>query len=156
MVFFFKWSISGLFCISQKSTKWPMNVPLVRISGVGSDCSKNCVTTSAYCYFKCGPITASFCLFSSFSHYNSNLNWKKNGARCCAWDSNPGHRMVGADSSIEQCHYCFHLGFYLDYPYSCFQLSKFLFSAMSGCCGQKSWHLKCFQLGLSEFLIATI
>ena len=81
---------------------------------------------------------------------------KKNGARCCAWDSNPGHRMVGADSSIEQCHYCFHLGFYLDYPYSCFQLSKFLFSAMSGCCGQKSWHLKCFQLGLSEFLIATI
>ena len=76
MVFFFKWSISGLFCISQKSTKWSMNVPLVRISGVGSDCSKNCVTTSAYCYFKCGPITASFCLFSSFSHYNSNLNWK--------------------------------------------------------------------------------
>ena len=66
MVFFFKWSISGLFCISQKSTKWPMNVPLVRISGVGSDCSKNCVTTSAYCYFKCGPIPASFCCFRPF------------------------------------------------------------------------------------------
>ena len=36
---------------------------------------------------KIGPIPASFCLFSSFSHYNFN-NWKKH--RWCAWDSNLG------------------------------------------------------------------
>ena len=29
-----------------------------------------------------------FCLFSFFSHYNFNTNWKKH--RWCAWDSNPG------------------------------------------------------------------
>ena len=33
-------------------------------------------------------ITTSFCLFSSFSHFNfNNANWKKR--RLCAWDSNP-------------------------------------------------------------------
>ena len=36
-----------------------------------------------------GPIPASFCLFSLFSHYNFNkTNWKKH--RWCAWDSNLG------------------------------------------------------------------
>ena len=34
------------------------------------------------CFFKNGPIPASFCLFSFFSRYNFN--------RRCAWDSNPG------------------------------------------------------------------
>ena len=29
-----------------------------------------------------------FCLFSFFSRYNFNINWKKR--RWCAWDSNPG------------------------------------------------------------------
>ena len=28
------------------------------------------------------------CLFSSFPHHNSNINWKKHS--CCAWDSNLG------------------------------------------------------------------
>ena len=36
-------------------------------------------------FFKNGPITASFCLFSFFSNYN-NINWKKHW--WCAWDSN--------------------------------------------------------------------
>ena len=34
------------------------------------------------------PILASFCLFSFFSHYNFNTNWKKR--RWCAWDLNLG------------------------------------------------------------------
>ena len=39
-------------------------------------------------FYKNGPIPASFCLFSFFSHYNfNNTNWKKH--RWCAWDSNP-------------------------------------------------------------------
>ena len=39
-------------------------------------------------FFKKGPIPASFCLFSSFSHNNFNYtNWKKH--RWCSWDSNP-------------------------------------------------------------------
>ena len=38
---------------------------------------------------KNGPIPASFCLFSSCSHYNFNItNWKK--CRWCARDLNPG------------------------------------------------------------------
>ena len=48
---------------------------------------------------KSGPIPASFCLFSSFSCYNFNTNWKKH--RWCAWDLNPGRRMVGADETTE-------------------------------------------------------
>ena len=35
-----------------------------------------------------GPIPASFCIFSFFSHYNFYTNWKKR--RWCAWESNPG------------------------------------------------------------------
>ena len=38
-------------------------------------------------FLKNGPILASFCLFTSFSHYNFN-NWKKHS--WWAWDSNPG------------------------------------------------------------------
>ena len=38
--------------------------------------------------FKNGPFPASFCVFSSFSRYNFNTNWKKR--RWCAWNSNPG------------------------------------------------------------------
>ena len=50
---------------------------------------KRKIGTTAHSFFlkKNGPIPASFCLFSSFSHYNFN-NWKKH--RWCAWDSNPG------------------------------------------------------------------
>ena len=39
-------------------------------------------------FFKNGPIPTSFCLFSFFSHYNFNTNWKKR--RWCAQDSNLG------------------------------------------------------------------
>ena len=39
-------------------------------------------------FLKHGPIAASFCLFSFFSHYNFNTYWNKH--RWCAWDSNPG------------------------------------------------------------------
>ena len=47
------------------------------------------VSLFALVFLKNGPIPASFCLFSSFSHYNfNNTNWKKH--RWCAWDSNPG------------------------------------------------------------------
>ena len=38
--------------------------------------------------FKNGPIPASFCLFSFFSQYNFNTNWKKR--RWCPWDLNLG------------------------------------------------------------------
>ena len=42
-------------------------------------------------FLKNGPIPASFCLFSSFSHYNfNNTNWKKRS--WCAWDSNTGQQ----------------------------------------------------------------
>ena len=41
-----------------------------------------------HCFLN-GPIPASFCSFSSFSHHNfNNSNWKKH--RWCAWDSNLG------------------------------------------------------------------
>ena len=39
-------------------------------------------------FLRNGPIPAYFCLFSLFSCYNFNTNWKKH--RWCAWDSNPG------------------------------------------------------------------
>ena len=42
----------------------------------------------SFVFFKNWPIKASFCLFSSFYHYNfNNANWKK--FRLCAWDLNP-------------------------------------------------------------------
>ena len=41
--------------------------------------------------YKNGPNTSSFCLFSSFSHYNfNNTNWKK--CRWCVWDLNLGQQ----------------------------------------------------------------
>ena len=40
-----------------------------------------------------------FCLFSFFSRYNFNTNWKKHW--WCAWDSNPGPQIVGADETTE-------------------------------------------------------
>ena len=42
----------------------------------------------SHCFFKNGPIPASFCLFLFFSCSNFNTNWKKH--RWCAWDSKPG------------------------------------------------------------------
>ena len=52
--------------------------------------SFSCVHQFSSWFFslKSGPIPASFCLFSFFSCYNFNTNWKKH--RWCAWDSNPG------------------------------------------------------------------
>ena len=45
-------------------------------------------SSRAIFYQKIGPTPASFCSFSSFSHYNfNNTNWKK--LRWCVWDSNP-------------------------------------------------------------------
>ena len=41
-----------------------------------------------YRYLKNGSIPASFRLFSFFSCYNFNANWKMH--RWCAWDSNQG------------------------------------------------------------------
>ena len=69
-------------------------------------------TLDMVCIFfqKSGSILVSFCLFSSFSHHNSNINWKKQ--RCCTCEANPGLqndvvlakrtrgcKMVGADGS---------------------------------------------------------
>ena len=49
---------------------------------------------------KNGPIPASFCLFSSFSHYNfNNTTWKK--LRLCTWDLNPRPQEEGADKTTE-------------------------------------------------------
>ena len=58
-----------------------------------------------------GLIPATFCLFSSFSHYNFNItNWKKH--RWSAWDLNPGsqdgrrrqnHRAMAANSFLKTC-----------------------------------------------------
>ena len=59
-----------------------------RIFEVGTDCFTNHCQTLPFCFFKNGPIPATFCLFSFFSCYNFNTNWKKN--RWCAWDSNQG------------------------------------------------------------------
>ena len=43
----------------------------------------------AFNFFKkMGQSRPLFCLFSFFSRYNFNTNWKKH--RWCAWDSNPG------------------------------------------------------------------
>ena len=45
--------------------------------------------TKKIVFLKKEPIPATFCLFSSFSHYNlNNKNWKKRRWR--AWDSNSG------------------------------------------------------------------
>ena len=50
--------------------------------------------------FLMGQSRPLFCLFSFFSSYNfNNTNWKKHW--WCAWDSNPGRRMVGADKTTE-------------------------------------------------------
>ena len=40
-------------------------------------------------------------VFSSFSYYNSNLNWKKQRVDDVLKIQTRGHRMVGADGSIE-------------------------------------------------------
>ena len=53
--------------------------------------------------YKNGPIPAFLCLLSSFSHDNFNkTNWKK--PRWCAWNSNPGCRMLGTDETTERWH----------------------------------------------------
>ena len=46
-----------------------------------------------------GPIPASLCLFSSFSHHNSIINWKS--LEVVIGDRTWGGRMVGADGSTE-------------------------------------------------------
>ena len=47
-----------------------------------------------------GPIPASFCIFSFFSHYNFNTNWKSiDGALGI---QTRGRRMVGADETTER------------------------------------------------------
>ena len=47
-----------------------------------------------------GLIPASFCLFSSFSHYNfNNTNWKSLDGVLGIWTH--GRKMVGADETIE-------------------------------------------------------
>ena len=57
-------------------------------------------------FLKNGPIPASFCLFSFFSCYNFNTNWKKH--RWCAWDLNPGpqdgRRRLFYKCAIPVCH----------------------------------------------------
>ena len=60
-------------------------------------CHKHC-----HCVIivKNGPFPASFCLFPSFSHSNSK-NTKLKKHRWCAWNSNPGCKMVGADGTSQ-------------------------------------------------------
>ena len=77
---------------------------------------------------KNGPIPASFCLFSSFSHYNfNNTNWKKHS--WCAWDSNPGpqdgrrRRNHGAMAATQVKNYCCS-------KHSCFSLKWSIFFSM--------------------------
>ena len=53
-----------------------------------SDSEKEAVVGHEQFIIKNGPIPASFCLFSFFSCYDFNKNWKKR--RWCAWDSNLG------------------------------------------------------------------
>ena len=48
---------------------------------------------------KNGPIPASFCLFSFFSCYNFNTNWKSIDGVLGIWT--PGRRIVGADETTE-------------------------------------------------------
>ena len=51
-------------------------------------------------FFKKWANPGLFCLISLFFRYNfNNTNWKK--CSWCAWDSNPGRRMVGADETTE-------------------------------------------------------
>ena len=51
-------------------------------------------------FFKNGPISASFCLLSSFSHHNfNNKNWKSTDGVLGIWTH--GCRMVGADDTTE-------------------------------------------------------
>ena len=45
------------------------------------------------------PLFPFIFVFSTCYNSNSNLNWKKH--RWCAWDSNPGGRMDGANKSTE-------------------------------------------------------
>ena len=48
--------------------------------------------------FKNGPIPASFCLFSFFSRYNCDTNWKS--IDCVLGIRTQGRRMVGADEAM--------------------------------------------------------
>ena len=50
-------------------------------------------------FFKNGPFSASFCLLSSFSHHNSNINWKSEDV--VFGDRTQGRRMVDVDGSTE-------------------------------------------------------
>ena len=47
-------------------------------------------------------ILASFCLFSSFSHHNSNVKWRVKSIDVVLGDRTWGRRMVCADRSTEQ------------------------------------------------------
>ena len=56
-------------------------------------------STSVSRYFKKnGPILASFCKFSSFSHHNSNINWKS--IDVVIGDRTRACRMIGADTEL--------------------------------------------------------
>ena len=89
---------------------------------------------SRYCiihiFYNYGPIPASFCIFSLFSHYITIMQIEKKH-RCCAWDSNPGpqdgrrrrnHRAMAATPNS----YYFFSSIFLALPLSTKSLSKWI------------------------------
>ena len=69
------------------------------ISGLGSDRSMNCATTTLKSIYKnMGQSRTSFCLLLTFSHHNSNINWK---SIVVLANQTQGFRIVGKDRSTE-------------------------------------------------------
>ena len=100
---------------------------------------------SRYCiihiFYNYGPIPASFCIFSLFSHYITIMQIEKKH-RCCAWDSNPGpqdgrrrrnHRAMAATPNS----YYFFSSIFLALPLSTKSLSKMNLCLFS-CFGNQS------------------
>ena len=73
---------------------------LFKSSSRGPSNKPKLVILIRYLFVFYGPIPASFCLFTSFSHYNfNNTNWKSLDGVLGIWTL--GHRMVGADKTTE-------------------------------------------------------
>ena len=84
--------------------KLPMTGFELRFSGVGSDRSTNCDTTTAHQFllFWMGQTWPLFVYFWVFSHENIAQNWQRWWKhRCCAWDSNPERQ----DGKYRQIHW---------------------------------------------------
>ena len=60
-------------------------------------------------FLNMGQSQPHFCLFSSFSYYNFNCSFNFNNTNqksieWCAWDSNPGRRIVSVDETVVDAH----------------------------------------------------